>query len=591
MLGSRSSQALSALVLVLVLALVATACGGNSNDNSQGSNSSTTVDPTGNETTSPGTESGDETEASYGGAISVGLRAETANWIPGEAVGTGALMVALSIYDPLVSLTADGDFEPFLAESIDHNDDASEWTVTLRDGVLFADGSPLDAETLKWNFDTIHHREGSRTLSTLTNAGVLDMEVVDPLTVRYLLDGPNAGFPDVLRGAVGWPISRLAYEADPKGYGQNPVGTGPFVMTEWIRDDRIVVKRNENYWFKAANGDQLPYLDQITFRPIPDENSRTQSLASNDLQMIHSSRGSFIKQIIDLVEAGPYEYSLHTGNTAAATYLNVLVPPFDDTRVRQALAYASNMDAIAQILGDDGLTEPTFQLFSTDSPWYSPAADAAYPEADGRNLDAAIELLDAYRNDPNRSDGKAVGAALDPIKYMCPTDPVQVQMAALYQGLWDDLGVEVKVDTVDEPTLVSRFVGSADTSPPFVGDYDTSCTYISGGEGDPFTAIAGAFGPVATTPGNITNFTDPRIDDLLEDLKSTVDLATRKEIVEKISIIVAEEAPIIWASKTPTIVAYSNKLHGVKDWRLPSGELGNGTPVGDARFHQVFIAK
>lgn len=577
------------LGLLVLMAVLAAACGGNEGNGDEGGAPSASTNP--QDGTTDDSLEPDETEASYGGSISVGLRAETATWLPGEAVGTGANMVALAIYDPLVSLTADGDFEPFLAESVEPNDDASQWTVKLREGVLFADGSPLDAETLKWNFDNVHHREGSRTLSTLTNAGVLDMEIVDPLTVRYLLSGPNAGFPDVLRGSVGWPISRLAYESDPEGYGQNPVGTGPFVMTEWIRDDRIVVKRNENYWFKAPNGDQLPYLDQITFRPIPDENSRTQSLASNDLQMIHSSRGSFIKQTIELVESGPYEYNLHTGNTAAATYLNVLVPPFDDSRVRQALAYSSNIDAIAQILGDDGLTEPTFQLFSTDSPWYSPAADAAYPESQGRNVQAAQELLDDYKNDPDRSDGKAVGAELDPIKYMCPTDPVQVQMAALYQGLWADIGVEVKVDTVDEPTLVSRFVGSADTTPPFKGDYDTSCTYLSGGEGDPYTALSGAFGPVASTPGNITNFTDPRIDELLVELKSTVDLAGRKAIVEEISIIVAEEAPIIWASKTPTIVAYSNKIHGVKDWTLPSGSPGNGTPVGDARFHQVFLAK
>src|SRR5690606_38854429 len=137
-------------------------------------------------------------------------------WTPGPGqFSGGGTSIAYAIYDPLIQLNEEGDFAPFLAESLEPNDDLTEWTLTLREGVTFHDGTPLDAQTLKWNFDTLHTDETSPSSGTVRSFGVESVDVVDDLTVVYRLSEPHAGLPDMLRGEIGWPISRQAYEADP----------------------------------------------------------------------------------------------------------------------------------------------------------------------------------------------------------------------------------------------------------------------------------------------------------------------------------------------------------------------------------------
>ncbi|MBK5221790.1 MAG: ABC transporter substrate-binding protein [Acidimicrobiia bacterium] len=276
--------------------------------------------------------------------------------------------------------------------------------MTLRDGVEFHDGSLLDAET-------------SNTRSALLNAGVTGMEVVDDMTVKYVLSATNAGFPDLLRGVIGMPVSREAYEemgADE--FASNPVGTGPFMFDQWIRDGNLTVVRNPNYWFTNAAGEQLPYLDSIDFRPIPDEESRAVSLEADDIQVIQTLRGSTAKQVLSLVDDSDRDYRAVTyvGNLSGSAIFNTAVPPTDDVRVRRAFAMGSDGAQVAQVLGDDGLVPPSPGFFSADSPWFSQEAADAYPGTAGRDVEGARALLQEYMDDPTRSDGKPVGS---PVKH------------------------------------------------------------------------------------------------------------------------------------------------------------------------------
>lgn len=575
------------LAVLGALGLLATACG---DDDGGGGTASETTAPGGTtDSTEEGGGGDDGPTPQPGGSIVVGLEAESNTWTPGPTqLANAGLMVAMAIYDPLVSLNADGEFEPYLAESLDPNDDLTEWTLTLRDGVEFHDGTPLDAATIVWNFEELHFNEESQTYGTLVSAGVDSIEEVDERTVVYRLNEPNAAFPDILRGEAGWPISRTAYEADPEAFGENPVGTGPFVMESWTRDDRAVVVRNENYWMTAPNGDQLPYLDRIEFRPITDEDSRVASLASGDVQMMQTLRGSAVKQVLELVDSGDYEGSMHVGNNSGSAILNVLEPPLDDLRIRRALALASDSEQVQVVLGDDGLTEVSTGFFSEDSPWYSETAADAYPTE--RDVETAQQLVEEYKNDPDRSDGKGAGEDVV-VTYACPPDPSLIAVSQLQQGLWQEAGVVVELAQVEQATHISNAVGTADTDPPFRGNFSINCWRAGGGEGDPLTSLQSFFGPVESTPGNFTNYTNEEIDEQLDILQTSPDFATRYAAVERISIITAEEFPILWSSPTPTIVGYRNDIHGVTDWVLPSGNPGQGTPGAVARFHQVFIAE
>ena len=317
----------------------------------------------------------------YGGTITVGILSETNTWSTTDGnFDAPGVTVAMSFYDPLVGITDDGEFAPFLAESLEPNEDLTEWTLQLREGVTFHDGSPFDGEALKWNFDNLHSPEESRTRSTLDQFGVTSMQLVDDLTVTYILSEPSAAFPDLLTGPVGWPVSPTAVQSDPEGWGNNdPSGTGPFVFESWTRDGELRVSRNENYWMSDEDGNQLPYLDGIEFRPVPDEGARVASLQSDSIGVLQTFRGPTVKALQSMVDEGGYEMSTYVGNTSSASLLNVLEPPLDDVRIRTAMAMANDQEALAAIRDDNGLVPPTTGFFSTDSPWYSADADSAYP--------------------------------------------------------------------------------------------------------------------------------------------------------------------------------------------------------------------
>lgn len=575
------------LALLAALGIFAAACG---SDSDSGDSASSTTETTQAESEEPDEPPATTDEANYGGSITIGMEAESNTWTPGEGnFASSGTTVALAIYDPLVSINAEGDFEGFLAESLEPNDDLTEWTLKLRPDIKFHDGSDLNAEVVKWNFDTLHNNDSRQTFGTLQIAGVTGMDIVDDLTVVYHLSETNAAFPDLLRGQIGWPVSKEAYEANPDGFGSHPVGTGPFEVVEWRRDDRMVTKRNENYWFTAANGDQLPYLDEVIFRPIPDEDSRVQSLAAGSVQMTQTLRGSAIKATQELERTGNIDVLLYAGNESNTAIFNMLVPPVDDVRVRKALVMATDSYTVQEVLGDDGLVNPSSGFFSPDSPWYSSKVADAYPTDGTRNVEGAKELIEEYRADPNRSDGRNPGDPID-VEYNCPPDPSLLQVAQLQQGFWAEINVNTKLNQVEQGPHIENAVGSADQEPPFKGNYMINCWRTGGGTGDPITSLQTYFGPIATTPGNVFNYVDPEIDEALHTLKTSADFTERYAAVEKIGIITSEQVPVLWVSPTATAIGYVNNIRGIDDWTLPSGKRGNGNPSAIIRTHQLFLA-
>jgi peptide/nickel transport system substrate-binding protein len=572
------------LALLAVLGLVAAACGDDG-----GSEEGEPSDTTFGGPTDPEEE---DVAPAFGGSIAVGLEGESLSWVPGASQWTsGGLTVASAIYDPLVALTDTGEYAPYLAESVEPNEDVSRWTVRLREGVTFHDGTPFNAEALKWNYDNLLTIPTANTLGALTTAGVTGMEVVDDLTVAYVLDGPNAAFPDILRGPIGMPVSPTAYEADPEAFNNKPVGTGPFMAEEWLRDSYMRTVRNPDYWRTDEAGQQLPYLNAVEFRPITDETSRAVSLESDDIQVMQTQRGTTAKQVLAIVDDPNRDFKAATsvGNLAGSAIFNTLEPPLDDVRVRRALSMASDGELVAQVLGDDGLVPRSTGFFSEDSPWYSEAAAAAYPGTAGRDLDGAIALLEEYTSDPARSDGKAAGEPVE-LTYSCLPDPSLLQVAQLQQQLWSEAGVVVNLDQVEQGVLISNAIGTADQSPPWAGNYSANCWRSPALTGDPLTDFQGFFGPVETSVTNFTNFTHPDIDAALVTLRNSTDFEERYAAVETIGIINGENVPIAFSSSTPSLVGYRGDIYGIANWTVPSGELGNGIPGSLIRLHEAFIS-
>jgi peptide/nickel transport system substrate-binding protein len=500
-----------------------------------------------------------------GGSLTVGLDAETDSWLPGEGTfATPGTTVAYAIYDPLMKRSADGEVRPYLAESMEPDEDFDTWTLKLRPDVTFHDGTDLNAQALKTIWDEYLTIDTANTAVPLSE--VTSMDVVDDLTVRYTLEAPNAAFPDLLTGSPGWPFSPTAAEEFGEDAGANPVGTGPFRFVSWQRDSQLVVEKNEDYWQEG-----LPHLDGITFRPIPDEDTRLASLQSGDIDAMSTLLPSMVVRARDLDGVDSYEY---TGNNSNGSVMNTTRAPLDDVRVRMALVLAADQEAVIEVEGGSEARPVADQHFSPDSPFYSDAAKEIAPTHD---VERAQELYDEYVNDPARSDGKPVGTPIS-ITYECIPDAAGAQISQLYQSYWTDLGVDVQLSTVEQAQMINNVVAK---------DYDIACWRLSD-EGDPYYVFKVTFSP---GPLNFTGYTSPVIDEQLEILRTTTDTEERKAAAEEISLDLADNVPNLYTGYALTVVAVRDQVKNVGGWVFPDGTEGNGAANATTMWGHVWVAQ
>jgi peptide/nickel transport system substrate-binding protein len=506
-------------------------------------------------------------EPRHGGSITVALEAETNSYLPGRgAIGAPGTNVALTIFDALVRRDHNGNWRPYLAESIEPNADYTVWTLRLRPDVRFHDGTPLDAAALKWNFDNLHKVPGSLTWGSIRD--IERMEVVGELTVEYHLHQGIVAFPHLLINAAGWPFSPTAARRHGEDAGSHPVGTGPFAFVSWRRDDRLVVRRNDDYWWDA-----LPYLDQIVFRPIPDEDSRLASLNARSVDAMQSLRQSIIAQVRSTPNLHRYEFY---GNNGGGANINTGRPPLDDARIRRSLAWALYQDALIEVLGGVDITPAKTQHYTIGSRWHSERVAAAWPRND---QDKARELLRAYMEDPDRSDGRPPGAPVS-VEFRCPPDPSLIELAQMYQALWRAVGFEVRLRQME---------AAAGVQATLAGDYQISCAR-AGDELDPYITLSNLFGPPDEQPLNLTNFHHPIIAENLEVLRTERDFEHRYEAVERIMMLFTRKVPFLWTAATPTVIAVRPDLRNIAGWRFPDGTPGDGTPNALAMWGQVWLA-
>jgi peptide/nickel transport system substrate-binding protein len=561
---SRRSRFWRILALLLAFGLVASACGGDDDDAADA--------PDAPATTAAPDDEPEPSELTTGGTLIIGLEAESNNWLPGlSSLANSGTLVARAVYDPIAARGADGQVYPFLAESIEPNDDLTEWTVTLREGINFHDGTPLDAEVMKRIFDEYLSIPEANTAGTVSQ--IQEVRVDDELTYTYVLTEAIAPFPDQLTGTIGYPFSIEACEAAggrDGDCGERMVGTGPFKFVSWTRDSELRVERNEDYWRVDADGNQLPYLDEVIFRPIPDEDARLNSVAAGTIQVGQTLRQSSVRSARGLSGVTSYE---SIGNNGGGSIFNTARPPVDDVRVRRGLAFAVDQEALIVVLGGEGITPPQSQFFSPDSPWFSSAVDDIWPTYDP---DRALEYLDDYVNDPDRSDGKAVGEPIS-VEFNCPPDPTLIEISQAYQAYWADVGVQVTLNAVEQAPHIQNALS---------GDYMINC-WRAGGQDDPYITLRGAFRDPAENPTNFTNYTSDSILANLEVLRTSTDFDQRYAAVEEIMMELAEQVPQIWTGGTATAIYAIDSIRNIDGWTIPGPDrapMVSGTGVTGAVF-------
>lgn len=300
-----------------------------------------------------------------GGTLIVGRGGDTVSLDAGVVTDGESARVINEIVEGLTKMEGTSTRPiPWLAESWE-TEDSQTWTFHLRQGVTFHDGTPFNAEAVKWNFDRIRDPENEwrfgRTFEYYTQEfgdalPITEVNVVDEYTVEIVLGSPSAVLLNKLALAFAFGMnSPTAVQEQGDTYGTpagTAVGTGPFKFVEWIPDDRVVVDRNEEWWGEG------PKLDRIIWRSIPDNSARFAELQAGTIHQADLAQ-------TDLpMAAEDANLTLYTTPSTSTGYISFqqCIEPFDKLEVRQAVAHAVNWEAlIPAFYGDFGELAGSFQ--------------------------------------------------------------------------------------------------------------------------------------------------------------------------------------------------------------------------------------
>jgi len=538
------------IVAMLLAALLIAACGGGETASDDGGSEE---DGNGGPATTSTT-----LEPVAGGTLSFGLTLESIGWLPSSSLwDPPGYVAASSFFDRLTAYDAEGNIRPYLAESIEPNEDFTQYTITLREGVEFHDGTPLDAEALKIHFENM-------VASPIWGPSITpvdELEVVDDLTLRVVMSEPFSTFPHVLSAQPGFVAAPSQYE-DPDGQ-RNPVGTGPFVFEEWVPEDHLTVRRNDNYW-----RDGYPLLDGIVFRPIPDSTERRRSLETGDLDIMETNAAA---DIADLEESGEYRVYLDSeGETTEMTaMLNAARLPFEDPVAREAVAHAIDREAIAEeVYG--GRFEAANGLFRPGSPWYQ--EDVAWAAYDP---ELAAELAAEYEAEHG-----------EPISFIIEisTDPFELKVAQSIEEHAEAVGMEVEIASVPAQQT---------TIDVAVGNFDMNVTNLLFGSPHPdresFVLQSANSAPIDEIAMNIVRMEDPEIDASIEAGRATDDLDEQIAAWRTIQERLAEQNTFIYLVHNETGEIASTRVQSVTDWTFPDGTKGRSQDQTILSLYQLWL--
>lgn len=539
------------VALLLAVSLVASACGGGDDeegggdgDGAAGGNAETPAEPT------------------MGGSLTYGLEAENAEgWcLPEAQLAISGIQVSRAIYDTLTAPNAEGDYVPFLAESLTPNETYDSWEIKLREGIKFHDGSDLTAEVVKNNLDAFRGQYPARNplLFVFVFANIDTVEVTGPLTVTVTTKTPWVAFPSALFGSGRIGISAQAQLDDPDTCDRELIGTGPFEQVEWAQNEFFRARKNPDYWQTDSEGNQLPYLDEITFVPRPEAASRVNGLLSDELQMIHVSGGEQIDQLRQETESGNINsYESDQFAEVAFGQLNVSRPPFDNIDARMALIKGTDRETLNETR-NFGIPPIANGPFAPGNMGY--LEDTGFPEYD---LDAAKEHAAAYE--------EATGEPLA-FELLSTNDDATLQTAQLLQQMAQEAGIEVSLRDMTQSELIDTAIS---------GEYDAMLfRNYPGGDPD----IQYNWWTIGS-PVNFGRFQDQQINDLMQQGRETADPAERTRIYEDVNRRFAEQGYSVWTYWVVWDIGMARDVFGVLGPDLPDGGgepfpgLATGHPV------------
>ncbi|MCD4526583.1 ABC transporter substrate-binding protein [Nocardioides sp. cx-173] len=449
----------------------------------------------------------ERSDAQKGGSLRLGMMAPVDTLDPTTALSTPGINAATAIFETLMAIGPEGEAIPGMAESLESEDQLT-WTLKLREGVMFTDGTPYDADAVVAHL-TRYAAPESQGRQAAAARQIVDMKVVDPLTLEMKLAAPSVEFPVLFTAGAGMVPSPTAVEKSGASFGQKPVGAGAFKVKSFQPGGDLVLERNPEYRIP-----ELPYLDEIVMVTATDTEARLSAIKAGSLDLAPT------QSVTDLEEAGAADLTVL--QQPAYTYfylaLNTSQPPFDDERVRKALLLGIDREALATAVFEG--KHPAMEgYFTGNHPEY---VETDFPEFDA---DEAKKLIEEY-----------VAEGGDASFEMTSTSPPEFQrQASVLQQMLSDIGVEMKIRISDQPTMITEAAA---------GNYSAQLRFI-GITLQATSDLQGRFH--SKSPANIARGGDAEVDKLIEELLVTP-VAERGDLYAQV-----QEAMTRWMPSTPTV--------------------------------------
>lgn len=463
-----------------------------------------------------------------GGILRIGLDSDLTTMDPHLSTAYVDRIVYQSIYEPLVRLDKDLSLKPDLAEKWDFPDPTT-LVMNLRKGVKFHDGTDFNAQAVKANFDRMLD-PATKSLRASEISSISGVTVVDDYTIKFTLKAPNASLLATLSDRAGMIISPAAIKKYGADLARNPVGTGPFQFVEWVKDDHLTVKKFADYWDKGADGQALPYLDQVIYKGIPDPTVRLTSLKTGTLDMIDRPAP---KDAVALRAGKDLVYDQVPGLGYQAVDLNNAKPPFDKLEVRQAFAYAVDNAAMTKNI-----------LFDTATPGGGPIAPGSWA------YDASTNLF--KRDVAKAKDLIAKAGLTPPVNFPCMivnTPDSKLIGEALKEQL-AEAGLNMDIQLLDFGTALANETKK-----------DFTCFQIGwSGRPDPDGNIYSFF--YSTGGNNFESYKNPQVDQLLDKARTVYDQGQRRDLYTQALKAGLNDVPRVYLWWPSDAKVWSPKVNG-----------------------------
>jgi ABC-type transport system substrate-binding protein len=509
-------------------------------------------------TNGPGRNGVSKAKPKRGGSIVFGMDTEEGGFDPTSARwDEGGFLYGRCVFDPLAIVTAAGKVEPYLAQSITSNPDFTVFTITLRKGIVFHDGTPLDAAALLLNLQ----KQAASILTGPAFQNIASSAITGPLTVAVTMKTPWQPFPYYLAQA------QTGYIAAPsmlnnKNGTTHPIGTGPFVFQEWVPNSHFTATANPHYWRPG-----LPYLSSITFKPILSSASRVSALESGTIDIMHTNTprtfGSFRHNT-------KWAYVDNSGAVLGqpdvnCVMLNTGAAPFNNKTLRTALAKASNSKQYAKVI-DLGVNQPMSGLFLPGSPYYT---KTAYPSFDPKGAAKLVKQIETQTGSP-------VSFTLT-----ATNDPDVERAAQFLQQEWQTAGMKVSINIQEQSALINDALAGtyqATTWRQF-GAVNPDLNYVWWSD----TTTK------APLPLNMARNSDPRLQAALVTGRTTSDPAARVKAYQQINQYLGEDIPYIYGDRSTWAVAANPKVQNFANPTTPSGSKAIGFDAGVIWPAQIWV--